>query len=109
MMDILTLGVQGEVPWCMLFADDIVLIDDTRDGLNNKTEYMECRFSGQELESMVEVRIDSHLVPKVDKFRGSVIQADVELDVDVAHCGGAAWAKWRWTSGFCAIRRFRVR
>ncbi|VFQ97358.1 unnamed protein product, partial [Cuscuta campestris] len=95
-MDVLTQGVQDGVPWCMLFADDIVLIDDTREGLNdkleswrlaletkgfrisrNKTEYMECRFSGRDTESEVEVKIDSHLVPKV----------------------GVAWAKWRLASG----------
>ncbi|VFQ59963.1 unnamed protein product [Cuscuta campestris] len=119
-MDVLTQGVQEGVPWCMLFADDIVLIDDTREGLNdkleqwrlaletkgfrisrNKTEYMECRFSGRETESEVEVRIDSHLVPKVDRFRylGSVIQADGELDGDVGHRVGVAWAKWRLASG----------
>ncbi|VFQ60860.1 unnamed protein product [Cuscuta campestris] len=114
-MDVLTQSVQEGVPWCMLFVDDIVLIDDTREGLNdklelwrlalktkgfrisrNKTEYMECHFSGRETESEVEVRIDSHLVPKVDRFRylGSVIQADGELDGDVRHRVGVAWAKW---------------
>ncbi|VFQ86180.1 unnamed protein product, partial [Cuscuta campestris] len=119
-MDVLTQGVQDGVPWCMLFADDIVLIDDTREGLNdklelwrlaletkgfrisrNKTEYMECRFSGRDTESEVEVKIDSHLVPKVDRFRylGSVIQADGELDADVGHRVGVAWAKWRLASG----------
>ncbi|VFQ95602.1 unnamed protein product [Cuscuta campestris] len=67
----------------------------------NKTEYMECRFSGRETESEVEVRIDSHVVPKVDRFRylGSVIQADGELDGDVGHRVGVAWAKWRLASG----------
>ncbi|VFQ80913.1 unnamed protein product [Cuscuta campestris] len=62
---------------------------------------MECRFSGRETESEVEVRINSHLVPKVDKFRylGSVIQADGELDGDVGHRVGVAWAKWRLASG----------
>ncbi|VFQ76447.1 unnamed protein product [Cuscuta campestris] len=119
-MDVLTQGVQEGVPWCMLFADDIVLIDDTREGLSdklerwrlaletkgfrisrNKTKYMECRFSGRETESEVEVRIDSHVVPKVDRFRylGSVIQADGELDGDVGHRVGVAWAKWRLASG----------
>ncbi|VFR02670.1 unnamed protein product [Cuscuta campestris] len=108
-MDVLTQGVQEGVPWCMLFAEDIVLIDDTREGLNdklelwrlaletkgfrisrNKTEYMECHFSGRDTESEVEVRIDSHLIPKVDRFRylGSVIRADGELDGDVGRMKG---------------------
>ena len=33
-MDELTRGIQDETPWCMLFANDIVLIDETRDGVN---------------------------------------------------------------------------
>ncbi|PHT84925.1 putative GTP-binding protein OBGM, mitochondrial [Capsicum annuum] len=30
-MDVLTRRIQGEVPWCMLFPDDVVLIDGTWD------------------------------------------------------------------------------
>lgn len=37
-MDVLTQHSQGEVPWCMLFADDIVLIDETRGGVNKRLE-----------------------------------------------------------------------
>ena len=37
-MDVLTRGIQNEVPWCMLFADDIVPIDETKEGLNDKLE-----------------------------------------------------------------------
>ena len=63
-IDELTKHMQKTIPECMLFADDIVLIDSTREGVNakletwrqaletkgfriskNKTEYIECRFS----------------------------------------------------------------
>ena len=37
-MDELTRAIQDEIPWCMLFADDIVLVDETRAGVNVKLE-----------------------------------------------------------------------
>jgi len=30
--------IQDEILWCMLFPDDIVLIDETRNGVNTKLE-----------------------------------------------------------------------
>jgi len=64
-MNELTRGIQDALPWCMLFVDDIVLIDETRQGVNDKlelwrhtleskgfrvsrskTEYRHCCFSG---------------------------------------------------------------
>ena len=38
-MDKLTRAIQDEIPWCMLFADNIVLVDETRAGINAKLEY----------------------------------------------------------------------
>ena len=37
-LDELTREIQDEVPWCMLFADDIILIDVTRQGVNDRLE-----------------------------------------------------------------------
>jgi hypothetical protein len=32
-MDEVTRDIQGGIPWCMLFADDVVLVDESRMGL----------------------------------------------------------------------------
>ena len=37
-MDELTNGIQDELPWCMLFANDIVLIDETTKIVNGKLQ-----------------------------------------------------------------------
>jgi len=35
-IDKFTRGIQDEISWYMLFADDIVFIDETREAVNNK-------------------------------------------------------------------------
>jgi hypothetical protein len=63
-MDEVTRDIQGGIPWCMLFADDVVLVDESRTVVDqklelwrrileakgfrlsrSKTEYMKCDFS----------------------------------------------------------------
>jgi hypothetical protein len=89
-----TRDIQGDVPWCMLFADDVVLVDDSRTGVNRKlelwrqtleskgfrlsrtkTEYMRCEFSTTTREEE-EVSLDGQVVPQKDTFRylGSMLQ-----------------------------------
>ena len=87
MMEALTREIQGEVPWCMLFADDVVLIEETRSGVNaklevwretleckgfrlsrSKTEYLECKFSEVEQDEDVIVKLDTHIICKKDSF-----------------------------------------
>ncbi|KAL6493096.1 hypothetical protein OROGR_032855 [Orobanche gracilis] len=105
-MDELTRGIQNDVPWCMMFADDIVLIDETkvevqqklelwRDTLEargfrlsrSKTKYMECRFSDNSDREAGMITFDGKVVHGSTFFRylGSIIQKDGELDGDVAH------------------------
>ncbi|XP_019255179.1 PREDICTED: uncharacterized protein LOC109233771 [Nicotiana attenuata] len=104
----------------MLFADDIVLIDETRVGVNErlevwrqtleskgfklsraKTEYLECKFSAEPSEVGRDVKLGSQVIAKRDSFRylGSVIQGDGEIDGDVTHRIRAGWSKWRLASG----------
>ncbi|XP_015159328.1 uncharacterized protein [Solanum tuberosum] len=119
-MDELTQSIQGNVPWCMLFADDIVLIDETRDRVNarlevwrqtleskgfrlsrTKTEYLGCKFSDALDEADVDVRLATQIIPKKESFKylGSVIQGSGDIDDDVTHRIGVAWMKWRLASG----------
>ena len=63
-MDEVTRDIQGDISWCILFTDDVVLVDESRVGVNRKlelwrrtleskgfrlsrtkTEYMMCDFS----------------------------------------------------------------
>ncbi|XP_070015684.1 uncharacterized protein [Nicotiana sylvestris] len=115
-MDVIMHNIQGEVPWCMLFADDIVLIDETRRDVNErlevwrqgfeskgfrltrmKTEYLECKFGAEPTDARVEVRLDSQVIPKRGSFKyfGSLIQGIREIDEDVTHRIGVGWMKWR--------------
>jgi hypothetical protein len=33
LMDEVTKDIQGGIPWCMFFTDDVVLVDESRTGL----------------------------------------------------------------------------
>jgi hypothetical protein len=37
-MDEVARDIQGGIPWCMLFADDVVLLDESRTGVDQKLE-----------------------------------------------------------------------
>uniref|UniRef100_A0A8I7BIV4 Reverse transcriptase domain-containing protein n=1 Tax=Hordeum vulgare subsp. vulgare TaxID=112509 RepID=A0A8I7BIV4_HORVV len=125
MMDEVTRDIQGDIPWCMLFADDVVLVDDSRTGVNRKlelwrrtleskgfrlsrtkTEYMRCGFSATRHEDG-EVSLGGQVVPARDTFRylGSMLQKDGDIDEDVGHRIKAGWMKWRQASGVLCDKR----
>ena len=124
-MDEVTRDIQGDIPWCMLFADDVVLVDDSRTGVNRKlelwrrtleskgfrlsrtkTEYMRCSFSATRHEEG-EVSLGGQVVPERDTFRylGSMLQKDGDIDEDVGHRIKAGWMKWRQASGVLCDKR----
>jgi hypothetical protein len=123
-MDELTKDIQDEVPWTMLFADDVVLIDETQRGVTEKlelwrnsleskgfrisrtkTEYMKCTFGTDTGEDGV-VELDGYEVPQKEAFRylGSIIQKDGEIDRDISQRINAGWLKWRSASGVLCDR-----
>ncbi|KAL5189467.1 Enoyl-CoA hydratase 2, peroxisomal [Glycine soja] len=97
-LDALTEQIQEIAPRCMLFADDIVLLGESREELNerletwrralethgfrlsrSKSEYMECKFN--------------------KRRRVSNSEDDGEIEGDVNHRIQAGWMKWRKASG----------
>jgi len=110
-MDEVTRDIQGDIPWCMLFVDDVVLVDESRAGVNRKlelwrcmleskgfrlsrakTEYMMCDFSASRHEGG-DVSLDGQVVAQKDIFRylGSMLQKDGGIDEDVRHRISAGW------------------
>ena len=86
-MDEVTRDIQGDIPWCMLFADDVVLVDESRAVVNRKlelwrrtleskgfrlsrtkTKYMMCDFSATMHEGG-DVSLDGQVVAQKDTFR----------------------------------------
>ncbi|GMP92000.1 hypothetical protein CsSME_00042421 [Camellia sinensis var. sinensis] len=103
-MDELTRNIQDDVSWCMLFADDMVLVDETREGVNTKletwrealeskvfrisitkTESTECNFSNSNNGNRGEVNIENHELPKSEHFSylRSIITTVGEIEADV--------------------------
>jgi len=113
----------------MLFTDDIVLIDESRQGVNvkleqwrqtlepsgfrlsrTKTEYLHCCFSGKE-DAGGEVTMDGSPIPKVDKFKylGSIIQWNRDMDEDINQRIKVGWQKWKHSSGVLCDKRVSLR
>ena len=86
-MDEVTRDIQGDIRWCMLFANDVVLVDESRVGVNRKlelwrhtleskgfrfsrtkTEYVMCDFSATRQEEG-HVSLDGQVVAQKDTFR----------------------------------------
>ena len=109
----------------MLFADDVVLVDESRAGVNRKlelwrrtleskgfrlsrtkTEYMMCDFSATRHEGG-DVSLDAQVVAQKDTFRylGSVLQKNGDIDEDVRHRISDGWLKWRQASGILCDKR----
>jgi len=118
-MDELTIRIQDDLPWYMFFADDIVLVDESRQGVHDKlerwrltlesrgftvstskTEYLHCCLSGRE-DTGGEVTIDGMVIPKVEKFKylGSIIHQNEDINENIILHIKVDWQKWKYTSG----------
>ncbi|GJR06286.1 retrovirus-related pol polyprotein LINE-1 [Tanacetum coccineum] len=115
-LDDLSRGIQEDIPWSMIFADDIVLVSESTEGLNNrlenwrealeenglrvsreKTEYLRCDFGNGEIAHNEEVDVcigDKILQPKESfRYLGSMIYKSGRIDEDVSYRIKASWLK----------------
>ncbi|GJR38233.1 ataxia telangiectasia mutated family protein [Tanacetum coccineum] len=127
-LDELSRGIQEDIPWCLIFADDIALISESVEGLNTrlenwraalednglrvgreKTECLKCDFSKVEIAHNEEVDIhirDNILQPKESfRYLGSMLHKSGRIDEDVSYRIKAAWMKMRVATGVLCDRK----
>ncbi|GJR80123.1 retrovirus-related pol polyprotein LINE-1 [Tanacetum coccineum] len=107
-LDELSRGIQEDIPWCLMFVDDIMLVSESTEGLNNilenwrealednglrinreKTKYLRCDFGDVEIPHNEEVDIcvgDKILQPNESfRYLGSMLHKSGRINEDVAH------------------------
>ena len=125
-MDRLTDEVKREPPWTMLFADDIVICEETREEVErrleswryalerkgmkvsrSKTEYL-CVNEGNDDET---VTMEDTKVPRVKEFKylGSTVQESGGCEREVKKRVQAGWNGWRRVSGVICDKRLPAR
>ena len=103
----------------MLFADDIVLISETKEWVNKKLElwrqtlkvrgfrlsrwkieYIECTFRKRMNNEQGVITLDGQQISITEcfKYLGSIIQKNGEIDGDVNHRIKTGWLKWKSTT-----------
>ncbi|KAK3563935.1 hypothetical protein QTP86_006208 [Hemibagrus guttatus] len=125
-MDQLSEEVRQESPWTMMFADDIVICNESREQVEenlerwrfalerrgmkvsrSKTQYM----CVNEREGSGTVRLQGEEVKKVQEFKylGSTVQNNGECAKEVKKQVQAGWNGWRKVSGVLCDRKISVR
>ena len=126
-MDVMTKDLREAVPWCILYADDIVLCAERREDLEeklerwrvaleergmkisrSKTEYM-CASSVEEDGNSI--ILDGEEIKRVQKFKylGSIVEASGGIDQEVRHRIQAGWNNWRSASGVLCDKKVPLR
>ncbi|XP_026396818.1 uncharacterized protein LOC113291508 [Papaver somniferum] len=119
-MDQVTRDIQCEIPWCMLFADDVALIGESRTEVEKKlelwrqsleskgfrlsrtkNEYLRCDFDDPR--PYVRDVLNGYL--NTFKYLGSMIQRDGGIEEDIRHRTQAGWEKWRLAKGVSCDRK----
>ncbi|GKA74309.1 retrovirus-related pol polyprotein LINE-1 [Tanacetum coccineum] len=95
-LDELSRGIQEDIPWCLIFADDIVLVLESVEGLNNKLENWREALEDNDLKlkgKFYRVTIRPYMLHR-KSVRGAVIRKALANRLEVAEL-----RMLRWTYG----------
>lgn len=125
-MDVIVKDVKKEAPWCMMFADDVVICESTQEALQDnleqwrkaleergmrisrvKTDYM-CT---KDAKNSYYINLQGEQLTRVEKFKylGSYVQCDGGLEAEIQHRINSGWMNWRKLSGVLCDRKVSCR
>jgi len=125
-MDAVSEAIKREVPWDMLYADDLIVAEDSPASLQTRftswqgaLESKGLKINAGKTETMVCAKADETLkisdrkgnaLKQVETFKylGSVVNAKGGCEEDVKHRIKAAWQKWKELSGVVCDRKMPV-
>ncbi|EYC04720.1 hypothetical protein Y032_0086g1952 [Ancylostoma ceylanicum] len=121
-VDTITRDIQKPQPWCLLYADDVMLAAEMREDLQaevqlwkdrlqryglrlniEKTEYMEC---GPRIEDGT-ICVNGNDLKKDECFK--YLGSRIASTDDTLGRANAAWMKWRTTTGILCDKKMPIR
>ena len=126
--DMLTEDVRVRTPWDMMYADDVVSVSESKEGIEHrldqwrlalerkemkisrtKTEYMMC--TEQEQERRESIRLNGVELRRVDAFKylGSTLSANGSENKEITERIQAGWKSWRDISGVLCDKKMQVK
>ena len=121
-MDVLAHGIKDISPWCMLYADDIVLCGTRREVVEKKLEewrramedrglkinrkktvYLRFNVDGN-LDGNSDINLQGQNLERVNTFKylGATLAENGDLDAEMTHRIQTGWQTGRGYRGFCA-------
>ena len=129
-MDVLARGIKDISPWCMLYADDIVLwgtrsevvekkLEEWRRAMEDrglkinrkKTVYLRFNVDRDLDDGNSDVNIQGDNLERVNTFKylGATLAENGDLDAEVTHRIQSEWKNWKRISGILCERRISLR
>ena len=129
-MDVLARGIKDISPWCMLYADDIVLCGTRSDVVEKKLEewrramedrglkinrkktvYLRFNVDRDLDDGNSDVNIQGENLERVNTFKylGATLAENGDLDAEMTHRIQSGWKNWKRISGILCDRRISLR